>query len=227
MAILHHHPLDPFSRRIRLMLGEMALAAELIEERPGPARAELLALNPSGSVPVLFDDNGFVLCGAYAITEYLQEMHGASKSLIGTSPAERAETRRLVSWFDEKFNAEVTQPIVGEKVIGRFLPAELGGGAPDMSRVRAGISNLRAHLHVIASLTDARNWLAGPTLTAADLAAAAHLSCIDYLGDVPWHESPGAKAWYQRIKSRPSFRPLLSDNVRGMSPPGHYADLDF
>ncbi|MDP4824011.1 MAG: glutathione S-transferase family protein [Aestuariivirgaceae bacterium] len=227
MAILHHHPLDPFSRRVRLSLGELGLVPDLIEEKPGPARPELLELNPAGTVPVLFDDDGTTLCGAYAITEYLDELYGASRSLLGVDAASRAETRRLVSWFDEKFNSEVTLPIVGEKAIGRFLPAEFGGGSPDMGRVRAGIASLRAHLHVIGELTDARNWLAGDDLSAADLAAAAHLSCIDFLGDVPWHESPRAKEWYQRIKSRPSFRPLLSDHVRGILPPAAYADLDF
>jgi glutathione S-transferase len=121
----------------------------------------------------------------------------------------------------------VTLPIVGEKVFGRFLPPELGGGAPDMARVRAGIAHLREHLHVIAALTEVRNWLAGDELSMADLAAAAHLSCVDYLGDVPWHEAPLAKAWYQRIKSRPAFRGLLTDMVRGISPPAAYADLDF
>ena len=102
MAILHHHPLDPFSRRVRLTLAELGLSADLIEEKPGPARPELLALNPSGTVPVLFDDDGTVVCGAYAISEYLEELYGATRSFFGQDAILRAETRRLVSWFDEK-----------------------------------------------------------------------------------------------------------------------------
>ena len=133
MAILHHYTLDPFSRRIRLALAELGLSADLIEEKPGPARPELLALNPSGSVPVLFEDDGAVLCGAYAITEYLDEVHGGARALLGSTVETRAEVRRLVSWFDEKFHHDVTLAIVGEKVIGRFLPPELcsfdGAGA--------------------------------------------------------------------------------------------------
>ena len=49
----------------------------------------------------------------------------------------------------------------------------------------------------------------------ADLAAAAHLSAVDYLGDVPWSEDEAAKTWYARMKSRPSFRPLLADTLPG------------
>jgi glutathione S-transferase len=64
-------------------------------------------------------------------------------------------------------------------------------------------------------------------LTLADLMAAAQLSAIDYLGDVPWDAHEGAKDWYARLKSRPSFRALLADNLPGAPPPPHYADLDF
>ena len=72
-----------------------------------------------------------------------------------------------------------------------------------------------------------RNCLAGRDLSFADLAAAAELSCIDYLGEVPWEEDATAKSWYARMKSRPSFRALLGDLIRGNPPSTHYADLDF
>jgi glutathione S-transferase len=64
-------------------------------------------------------------------------------------------------------------------------------------------------------------------MSLADVAAAAHLSCIDYIGDVPWEAYELAKNWYARIKSRPSFRSILADHIAGMPPPKHYADLDF
>ena len=54
-----------------------------------------------------------------------------------------------------------------------------------------------------------------------------HLSVADYTGDIVWDGVPDAKAWYQRIKSRPSFRPLLADHVRGITPSANYAELDF
>ncbi len=79
----------------------------------------------------------------------------------------------------------------------------------------------------MGTLADHRSWLAGEELSIADLSAAAHLSVIDYLGDIPWTDFPVAKLWYQRIKSRPSFRPLLGDTLRGMPASASYADLDF
>jgi glutathione S-transferase len=136
----------------------------------------------------------------------------------------RVETRRLVAWFNEKFFSEVTSWLVTEKVYKRFSPQ---GGAPDMDVVRVARANIRHHMHYIGYLTGARNWLAGDRLSYADFAAAAHLSCADYLGDAPWEEDEAAKHWYQRIKSRPAFRPLLADRAPGMPPAPVYAELDF
>ena len=67
----------------------------------------------------------------------------------------------------------------------------------------------------------------GGRITYADMAAAAALSVLDYLGEVNWSDFPAAKDWYSRVKSRPSFRPLLADRVRGLSSVSTYGDLDF
>ena len=64
-------------------------------------------------------------------------------------------------------------------------------------------------------------------MSLADLAAAAHLSVADYLGEVPWNEDEAAKNWYARVKSRPAFRPMLADMLAGVPPAASYADLDF
>jgi len=226
MVTLYHFSLCPFSRTIRLALGEYDLAAELVEERPWDRREDFMALNPAGTVPVLVDDDGSVVSGDGVIAEYLAETRDPLR-LMPQSPRERAEVRRLVAWFDRKFDEEVSQNLVAEKIHRRFMPREMGGGAPDAAAVRAGLANIRHHLNYIGYLARQRNWLAGENLSYADLAAAAHLSCVDYLGHVPWDENADARTWYARIKSRPSFRPLLSDHVPGMKPPAAYADLDF
>ena len=129
----------------------------------------------------------------------------------------------MVHWFDGKFDREVTENLVGEKMMKRLL----GQGAPNSKAVRAGHANIHHHLDYIGYLTERRIWLAGDSFSLADITAAAHLSAIDYLGDVPWKEHEEAKDWYARVKSRPSFRALLEDNVPGAPPQQHYADLDF
>jgi len=227
MATLIHFALDPFGRRMRLALAEYGGGAELIEEQPWAPSADIFQLNPAGTLPIFMEDSSTAICGVEAIGEYLEETRSKKTRLIPGDVHERAEVRRLVGWFDTKFYAEVTEPVLTEKVIRRFLRREDGGGAPDMGRVRMASAQLRNHLDYIGHVTDHRIWMAGEELSLADLAAAAHLSVVDYFGDIPWADYPVAKSWYQRIKSRPSFRTLLADQVRGLPPSAIYADLDF
>ena len=227
MPTLVHFALDPFSRRMRLALAEYGVPTELVDESPWDPSPDIFEINPAGTLPVYMEDSSSPVCGIEAISEYLEETRNSSLKLIPGDVFERAEVRRLVGWFDTKFYAEVSEPVVTEKVIRRFLPREAGGGGVDTARVRAAMLRLREHLDYIGHLADHRTWLAGDHLSLADLAAAAHISAVDYFGDIPWTDYPVAKSWYQRMKSRPSFRPLLADTVRGMAPGPHYADLDF
>jgi glutathione S-transferase len=222
MRRLYHLPLSPQSRKVRVVLAEKRLPVELKAERVWERRPEFLALNPAGEVPVLVDEGGEVIADSGAICEYLEELH-PDPPLLGRDALSRAETRRLVAWFDGKFADEVTANLLGEKVLKRFL----GLGEPSSDAIRAGNENIHYHLDYIAYLTERRRWLAGDEFSLADIAAAAHLSTADYLGDVPWGAHEEAKDWYARVKSRPSFRPLLADHIPGLPPPGHYADLDF
>jgi glutathione S-transferase len=172
------------------------------------------------------------LCGVYAISEYLAETPPASEDgeaeaiqLFPGDRAQRAEIRRLIDWFNGKFNREVTNELLQEKVYTRLQPGV--AGTPDVEFLRAIRTNLRYHMSYISHLADRRRWLAGEELSFADLAAAAHLSSVDYLGEVPWEEFAVAKAWYARLKSRRAFRTILADRVPGALPAAHYADLDF
>lgn len=226
MRQLYHLPISPASRKVRLVLAEKSLDFTMVEERDWERREDFLALNPAGEVPVLIELEGEIISGAMAICEYLEEAHPAFP-LLPTLPVDRAEVRRLVDWFDRKFAAEVSDGLIFEKVARRFLSAADGGGAPEMTVVRAALHNLRYHLDYVSYLMEERRWLAGEEMTLADLTAAAHLSCLDYVGDVPWSQYPLAKDWYVRIKSRPAFRGVLADHVPGMPPPKLYANLDF
>ena len=198
------------------------------QEKPWEWRPEFLALNPAGTLPVFIDDDRATVAGAYAISEWLSDTMDerpvvAFQPFPGDATA-RAEARRLVEWFHHKFYEEVTDYLVVEKVFRRFGPQS---ASPDMDAMRAGRENLRYHMNYIGHLTETRSWLAGDALSFADLAAAAQLSALDYLGEVPWEEFEAAKNWYALVKSRPSFRPLLQDRVAGFVPAGTYADLDF
>jgi glutathione S-transferase len=230
MIRLYHHPFCPHSRFVRLTLNEYGIEPELIEERSWERRREFLLMSPEGATPLLVEDGGPAVSGADVIMEYLDETRGfemGERRLMPDDPVGRMEVRRLAHWFNRKFFAEVSQWLVTEKIYKRFLTAGQGGGAPDMDSVRAARANMRYHLRYIGHLIGARKWVAGDSLSYADLAAAAHLSSVDYLGDATWAENENARTWYARVKSRPSFRPLLSERLAGMAPSPSYADLDF
>lgn len=222
MRTLYHHPIHALSRTARVMLAEKALPFEPVVERPWERRTDFLKLNPAAEVPVLVEEDGTVVAGGLAVIEYLEEAY-PDTPLLPREIAARAEVRRVADWFLHKFDREVTENLVGEKLIKRLS----GQGHPFAPAIRAGLANVTYHLDYIAFLSERRPWLAGSVFTLADIAAAVQLSCLDYIDNVPWDRSPEAKDWYARIKSRPSFRALLADNITGCPPPKHYADLDF
>lgn len=230
MLTLFHHPLVASCRFVRLILGEYGEDLSLIDEKPWQRRKEFLKLNPAGSVPVLLAEGDVPICGAWAIAEYLDETRGPLKRngrLLPGDAFQRAEIRRLVDWYLAKLEGEVTRHIVRERVFKLHMAATQGGGAPDAAALRTARANIRPHMKYTDWLAAGRDWLAGTELTYADLAAGAALSVLDYLGEIDWQHSGAARDWYARLKSRPSFRPLLTERAPGLGPVSHYADPDF
>lgn len=223
MKQLYHYSMSPFCRKARIMLAEKKQDFSLIEQKPWDRNIEFLKINPSGEIPVLIEDNGVVISDHNAICEYLDEQYEEDNSLIGNNPLERAEIRRIVSWFDRKFYNEVFLNIAGEKLIKRLAKI----GSPDSRFILAGKKNIHVHLDYISWLIERRKWIAGQNFSLADIVAASHLSIIDYLGDVPWNSHTEAKNWYARIKSRPTFRDILADKIIGIDPHIDYENLDF
>jgi glutathione S-transferase len=232
MLRLRHFPLCPYSRSIRLALQELSLAHELVAEGADAAVPGARGLGLPADLPILELEEGGVVAGAYAISEYLDEqaergvLDARHLRLFPGTTEDRAEARRLVDWFHRRLDREITQPLLAAKAWPRLTTGP-PTGAPSSSGLRAAHAGLRQHLDYVGYLADTRRWLAGDALSFADLAAAAHLSVLDYLAEVPWEGAPGARVWYARVKSRPSFRPLLAERIPALPPPDHYADLDF
>lgn len=221
MIRLYHFALSPFCRKVRLVLAEKKIEVELVDERYWEPSQEFLRRNPAGQVPVL-KINGTHISDSQAICEYIEETN-PEPALLPTDPRARAEVRRLVGWFDDKFHHEVTANLVYERVNKKVMR----GGYPDGKAVKEGAANIKFHLDYMTWILDHRRWLAGDKMTLADFAAAAHLSCLDYISDVDWNRSEAVKDWYAKIKSRPAFRSILADTVSGFAQPAHYANLDF
>lgn len=219
---LYHYPLCPFSRQIRISFKEADVNIGLTKEDFWLRKPSFLKLNPSGEVPVLTDLSGVVVAGAYPIIEYLNDKYPTCY-LMDDDHELSSEIRRLIFWFNDKFYREVTKWLLDEKLI-RLLTRS---GTPRTEFIRAAKTNLTHHMHYITRLLETRSWLAQDRITFADVAAASHLSVLDYFGEVAWEQYPSVKEWYSLIKSRPSFKDILLDQVAGFIPPKHYTDLDF
>jgi glutathione S-transferase len=220
---LYQFPLCPFSRKVRLLLGEKGEGCELIRESPWEQRDEFLDMNPAGQTPVLIDkSSGMPLIDSSAICEYLEETIERASMLPGTA-ANRAEIRRLAAWFDMKFHAEVVGPLMIERMVKRLVHRQ----SPDAKVLREAMRAANSHLDYVDWMLDHRRWMAGPLFSLADLAAAAHISVADYLGGIDWRGHERTRHWYMGMKSRPSFRPLLAERMEVIGPPDHYDKLDF
>ncbi len=223
MWLLHQFPLCPFSRKVRLLLGEKGVGCELRLEYPWERRDEFVDINPAATTPVMIDsDRGTRLMHSGAICEYFEETVQKSPMISGTA-TERAEIRRLTAWFDEQFYMSVTAPMMNERMMKRLIHRT----SPDTTALRTAMKAANAMLDYVDYRLDHHNWIAGSALSLADLAAAAHISVADYLGGIDWRGHDQTRNWYMGLKSRPAFRPLLSERMSVIAPPADYDKVDF
>lgn len=219
---LHQFTLCPFTRKVRILLGEKDVGYELVKELPWERRDEFVHMNPAGQTPVMVGaEKGTLLIDSMAICEYFEETVERAQMINGPA-ATRAEIRRLVTWFDMNFYRDVSGPLLEERLIKRMMRQ-----SPNAARLREAMKSSIGHLDYIDYLLDHRKWMAGSTISLADLAAAAHISVADYLGGIDWSSHTHAKAWYSAFKSRRSFRPLLAERMSGIEPPDYYENPDF
>lgn len=229
MLQLFYHPMSAPSRAVRVLLGEYKIGFSMTIEPEWAKREEFLALNPAGVLPVLLTEEKFPLAGVNVIFEYIDEVYSTlqNQNFFPENVIERAEVRRLVNWFSCKFNDEVVKPIAKERVLKREMPTEYGGGSPDSTILRLARTNIRPHMNYIEWLLSSKDWIAGSALSCADFMAAAALSILDYLDEIDWNAYLNTQEWYRKIKSRPSFKQILSDKIKGLAASSQYADLDF
>lgn len=223
--MLFHFPFDPASRAVRLALGEARIIVSETTVRPWEPDCPLVDLNPSAMPPVLQLTQGrhrLTLCETQAILGWIEDQQ-TIPLLLPADPVERGEARRLTAWFERRFNDEVNAVLLHERLEKPLMRL----GPPEARALRDGRSALKEHLLMLEGLAGSRDRLAGRHLSQADIVAAAHLSVLDYFGEIAWASWPSLKDWYVKMKSRPSFRPLLGDRFQGMAPASHYTDLDF
>jgi len=225
MRVLYHFSLDPASRQARIALTEAKLKFKLEEVNPWAPEEKFLQLCAEGTPPALSDvtaSGNILIVGARAICEYMNDTAPKAHLMPSDAP-ESAEARRLCDWLDMKFTDDVHAYIMHERIEKVMLPSE----PPHPPTLRAGREAMHSHFEYLTWLLERRDFLAGRHFSLADIAGVAHLSCLDVIGEIRWRDWPELTAWYQKLKSRPSVQPLLTDRLPGIIPPRHYRDLDF
>lgn len=225
MRTLHHWILDPFSRCVRIALAEKKIEFALEESSPFAESSEAQKLNPIGGAPVLVDMSSagrVIISEPRAILEYLDEVY-TGYPLLPANPVDRAEVRWVMGWLERGFERDVNDTLLRERIMMRYLRA----GRPNTDALRDGAKALEGYLKHLEAITAVRPYLAGENFSLADVCVAAHLSCLDYFGDVVWNRFEHTSDWYLRMKSRASFREILKDSLEGVLPARHYAELDF
>jgi glutathione S-transferase len=213
MRRLVHLLLSPPSRFARLLIAEKRLTFD-----PVPPDDSAMQL------PMFLDQDGARCIGLWAIVDHLEGNY-PDHPMTPEDATARAESLRLIDWAMGTVQDTVTRRIVYEKASQRYT----GGAAkraPDMEAIRGGREALKTVLKEIGIAAEIHGYLAARECSLGDLAVAAHISALDYFGEIPWRDHPAVAEWYMRMKSRQAFRTLLSDRVPGQPPAPHYAELD-
>ena len=221
-TLIYHYPLCPFCRLVRLAYYEKGIPHALLTEIPWERRPAFLEKNPLGTLRMIEEQNECRLSGAITICEYLNETNPLP-DLLGETPQGRAEVRRLIEWVNSVFYLDVVKPILDERVYKTLRHK----GGPDSNILRAARQNYKILMPYLDWIASRRSYLGGRYISCADLMVAAHLSVLDYLGELDWTQLSDIKTWYAKIKSRASFKSLLQDKIGGIMPVEEYTNLDF
>ena len=222
MITLYHYYLCSSSRYIRLILEEQKIKYETQLENYWKPQKDFLKLNPAGHLPVLVNEENFPVIGANACIEYIKDLE-VSPKLFVDDYREKAEINRLVHWIDVIFKKEVFDPIIYEKVFSRIAD----NITPNSENIREALDNLDFHVQYFNYLLNNKNYLIKDVITYIDFLAAANFSVLDYLGLLNLKSHENIKEWYFKLKSRPSFRTLLKDQIVGLNPHENYKNMDI
>lgn len=224
MQTLFHHSVCPLSRQVRVYLKEFNFEFSLMQENYWMRREEFMQISPAGILPILklqHSDN-INLVGIYPIIEYLME-DCENFYFMPKDHIKRADIRKYISWFNEKFYREVTKVLVDEKMIRPLLRLE----GPRSEFIMSAKANLTRHLKFLTNLLENNSYISSEKISCADIAAASNISIVDYFGEINWDSWNTIRQWYSVIKSRPAFQPILQDRIAGFMPSEEYSNLDF
>jgi glutathione S-transferase len=206
--ILHEHPFATYCWKPLIALYERGVPFERRQVDDEDDRARLAELWPVASIPTLFDDDtGAVLPESTIAVEYLDRFADA-QPLIPTE-AEAALQARL---WDRIMDLRVQTPM--QKIVLDNLRPEDAGDPHGVSEARAALDQIYVVLD--QHLNDGV-WLAGPTFSLADVAAAPALFYARAVRRWDEERLPRLTSYYETLTARPSVARVI-DEARPFRP---------
>lgn len=162
----------------------------------GTKRADYLARNANGKVPLLETEDGRYLPESNAMLWYL----GEGTPFIPADPFERAE---MLSWmFFEQYSHEPTIAVRRSLTIYPQL-AQVATQERLAETMEGGLKALR----VMEKRLAGSDWLAGQTASLADIALYAYTHVAEE-GGFDLSRFPAIEAWLRRVEALPGYRPM-------------------
>lgn len=196
-------PISPFVRKVHLVAAEKGIAVELALSNPADPAAEFLAASPFRKIPALIDGD-FTLCDSTAIATYFEALQPEPSITPGD-----AKAKAKAIWFEE-FADTILIAAAGKVMFNRFVSPRLMGKPGDEAMAQQGEKELEPILAYLESQCG-NGWLTGGDFSIGDIAVAATLKSMGYVGLEPNAEThPKTAAWYARVKERPSWAPVAA-----------------
>jgi len=194
----------PNPKVVRMFMAERGITgipSEAIDIRGGENRRQpYLSKNPAGQCPALQLDDGSYLTEITAICEYLDEITTSGRSLIGTTPRERAETRM----WTRRIDLGIIEPLTA----GFRYSEGLKMFAPRMHCIPQAADDLKViakqKLAWLDGLIAGRSFICGERLTLADILLFAFLQFAATVRQKLDPANTNLTAWYDRMAARPS-----------------------
>lgn len=196
-------PLSPFVRKVHVVAAEKGIEIEMVLGRPGQPSPEFLAASPFRKIPAL-QDGDFTLADSTAIVTYLDSLQPVPPITPGT-----AQQRAKAIWWEE-FADTILIAAGGKVLFNRFVGPKLMGVPGDEAAAQQGLKELEPILAYLEAEVG-ESWLTGGEFSIGDIAVAATLRSMGYIGMEPDAAAhPRTAAWYDRVKARASWQAVAA-----------------
>jgi glutathione S-transferase len=200
--IVYGAAISPYVWSVRLALAEKGVTHEFVSVGPSEFRSEAhLARHPFGKIPA-FEHDEFMLYETQAIMRYVDEAFAAAPlQPIELHPFSRMN--QIMGIVD----AYMT-PCLLEGVLFQRFVAPLLGHPTDEAKVQAALPQVKSCLEEIARLAGDQEFLAGESVSLADLMAIPQIYYFKKLpeGAAQLAELPLLAAWAARMEERQSLQ---------------------